>query len=178
MIFNTLSFIFFSKESFLISEMLEFKVKVFYLHVCEIISSFHISLFSKLWRLSKLHFKGIMFSHTWIVDGNLLHSGLNRAWHFWLSTRFYRKYPKMFKTGFYICHPRLQRSGNVRKPLLNLDSIFRWICIDILCRCILNLNSAIYFQDIVIFSIFSTILILSNFLLDLIRWSCCINFLN
>ena len=100
MIFNTLSFIFFSKESFLISEMLEFKVKVFYLHVCEIISSFHISLFSKLWRLSKLHFKGIKFSHNWIVDGNLLHSALNRAWHFWLSTRFYRKYPKMFKTGF------------------------------------------------------------------------------
>ena len=25
---------------------------------------------------------------------------LNRAWHFWLSTRFHRKYPKMFKTGF------------------------------------------------------------------------------
>jgi hypothetical protein len=39
----------------------------------------------------------------------------------------------------------------------------RVICIVILCRCILNLNSTIYFQDIVIFGNFATILILSNF---------------
>ena len=38
------------------------------------------------------------------------------------------------------------------------------ICvIDILCRCILNLNSAINFRAIVILSNFAKILILSNF---------------
>ena len=42
------------------------------------------------------------------------------------------------------------------------EAIFRWIYIDILSRCILNLNSAIYFQVIVIFDNFPTILILSH----------------
>ena len=73
---------------------------------------------------------------------------------------------KIFSWAFgfgFTHHPSLQRSGNVRKPLLNLDNIFRWICIDILCRCISNLNSAIYFWDIVILGKFATILILSNF---------------
>ena len=45
--YYNMSFIF-SKESLLISEKLEFKVKLFYLLLCEIISFLHISLFSKL----------------------------------------------------------------------------------------------------------------------------------
>ena len=70
------------------------------------------------------------------LNSILLHSGLNPAWHFWLSTRFFcclkmksvennftdfreniwncsRKYPKMFKTDSFLGNKKMSFNQNV-----------------------------------------------------------------
>ena len=82
------------------------------------------------------------------LNSILLHSGLNPAWHFWLSTRFScclkmksvenileyfleqfsRRYTKMFKTDSFLCNKKLSLNQNVWRDhaTMQKDVWFWW----------------------------------------------------